>query len=362
MNKSEIIDIVNVSHECHQSDFLLKITKEILAQCLVNMNAIKCVVTDSPTPMLKYRHLLSEEYSNIVTLPCTKHVTNLLGKNICRLEGLMHIVEGNCKIVNFFMKSHKWFHTYQEWAKKNKNNKYSFQSLYESCWYSMSKVCMSIAYYQAFLKYAASVQGTMDKYPRIPSPVIWFLTSEHFMMNDYMLELVTPVADLIGYLEKSETKLANIAVQFLTLEVHFDIIEAKYCICNKFIDVAVGIVSKWYKQYFLHPVYVIAMYLSPKYHDLAINKNFSHDYLKPEIVKLALNWKFKKDECIQHAQDIHKYNSFIFTKDHKTMTQMYFWKTTQQFTKPTGKLASFVFQHKGHAAPMETLSSSLSYS
>ena len=104
------------------------------------------------------------------------------------------------------------------------------------------------------------------------------------------------------------------------------------------------------------------MYLSPKYCDLSISKNFSHDYLKPEIVKLAMNWKFKKDECIQLAQDIHKYTSFIFTKDHKTMTPMYFWKTTQQFAKPTRKLASFMFQLKGHAAPVETLFSSLSYS
>ena len=44
------------------------------------------------------------------------------------------------------------------------------------------------------------------------------------------------------------------------------------------------------------------------------------------------------------------------------MTPMYFWKTTQQFAEPMRKLASFVFQLKGHAAPMETLFSLLSYS
>ena len=205
----------------------------------------------------------------------------------------MDIVKGNCKMVNFFTKSHKWFHASQEWAKKNKNNRYSFQSLCETCWYSMCKVCMLIAYYQAFLKYAVGVHGTLDKYPKIPSPVLQFLCVEHFMMNDNMLELETRVADLIGYLEKSGTNHANIVFQFLTLQVHFDIMEAKCYICNKFIDVDVGIVSKWYKQYFLHSVFVIAMYLSPKYHDLAISKNSSHNYLKPEIVKSAMYWKFK---------------------------------------------------------------------
>ena len=98
MNKSEIIDIVNVSSEHHQSEFLLKTTKEILAQCPVNMNVIKCVVTDSPTPMLKYRHLLNAEYSHIVPRQCTLHVANLLTKDICRMESLMNIVKGNCKI------------------------------------------------------------------------------------------------------------------------------------------------------------------------------------------------------------------------------------------------------------------------
>ena len=125
--------------------------------------------------MLKYRHLLSEEYSHIVPLPCALHVANLLTKDICRLEGMTDIVKGNCKMMNFFMKSNKWFHASQEWAKKNKNNKYSFQSLCETHWYSMCKVSMSIAYYQAFLEYSASVQGTLDKYPKIHSPALQFL-------------------------------------------------------------------------------------------------------------------------------------------------------------------------------------------
>ena len=164
----------------------------------MNINVIKCVIADSPIPMLNYRHLLSEDYSHIVPLLWALHVANQLTKDICKLEGLTDIVKGNCKIMNFFTKSHKWFHSSQEWAKKNKNNMYSFQSLCETDWYTMCKVCMSIAYYPAFLKHAADVQGTLDKYPKVPSPVM-LLNAEHFMRNDYMLELVTPVADLIGY-------------------------------------------------------------------------------------------------------------------------------------------------------------------
>ena len=145
-------------------------------------------------------------------------------------------------------------------------------SLSETHWSSMCNVSVLIAYYQAFLECAPSVHSTLDKYPRIPSPVIQFPTAEHFMMNDYMLELVTLVADLIGNSEKAETGLAESAVEFLSLQDHFHNMEAKCYICNRLIDVAVGIVSKQYKQYFLCPVYVIAMYLSLKYCDLAISK------------------------------------------------------------------------------------------
>ena len=215
---------------------------------------------------------------------------------------------------------------------------------------------MSIAYYQT------SVQGTLDKYPKTPSPLMQFLNVEHLMMNDYMHELVTLVADLNGYLEKAETNLAYITVQFLLYRS--TLITWKQSATSATSSLMLPLVLYPYstKEYFLHPVYVIAMYLSPKYCHLAISKNFTHDYLKPEIVKLTMNWKFKKDECIQLAQDIHKYDLFSFTKDHKTMTPMSFWKIAQQFTKPTRKLASFVFRLKGHAAPMETLFSSLSCS
>ena len=47
------------------------------------------------------------------------------------------------------------------------------------------------------------------------------------MMNDYLQDLGTPEADLIGFLEKTETNLAHIAVQFIMLEVHFNKMEMK---------------------------------------------------------------------------------------------------------------------------------------
>ena len=242
------------------------------------------------------------------------------------------------------MKLHKWFHSSQEWAKKNKNNKYSFQSLCETCWYSMCKVYMSIAYYQT------NVQGTLDKYPKTPSPLMQFRNVEHLMMNDYMHELVTLVADLIGYLEKAETNLAYITVQVLLYRSTLITWKQSATSATSSLMLPLVLYPNSTKEYFLRPVYVIAMYLSPKCCHLAISKSFTHDYLKPEILKLTMNWKFKKDECIQLAQDIHhKYDLFSFTKDHKTMTPMSFWKIAQQFTKPTRKLASFVFQLKGHA-------------
>ena len=101
------------------------------------------------------------------------------------------------------------------------------------------------------------------------------------------------------------------------------------------------------------------MYCTLKYCGLAISKNFSHDYIKPEIVKLATNLEVQERQmhpaCSRHpqVQQLHLHQGpqdnhpNVFLEDNTSVCQ------------PTSKLASFVFQLKGHAAPKETLFSSL---
>ena len=81
-----------------------------------------------------------------------------------------------------------------------------------------------------------------------------------------------------------------------------------------------------------------------------------------EVVKLAMMWKFNRQQCQQIAQDMTTYAELEFTESQEEMSPSTFWKCTLPFAHCTQTLSSYVFRIKGHAAPIETLFSSLSYS
>ena len=175
------------------------------------MLSIKAVTTDSPNVMIKFRRRMAEEYNHMITLPCALHVANTFCKDICKIYRVKSIVKRNCAVVNFFVASYVWFSLANEWAGQ-RANKYSFQFLCESRWYSMVKVCLSIGYYKDFLKDASVKAGTMEEFPPIREDVLQYLTDRHFADNSELLEIIKPLADLIGELEKAKTNLADITI------------------------------------------------------------------------------------------------------------------------------------------------------
>jgi len=152
---------------------------------------------------------MAEENNHMLTLPCALHVANTLCKDICKINRIKSIVK-NCALVNYFVSSHVWFALANEWAAK-RDKKYSFQSLVETRWYSMVKVCLSIGYYKAFLKDAVTKCGTREELPQIREEILQNITDRHFVDN----------GDLIGELEKFSTNLADIILQFLKLHLYF---------------------------------------------------------------------------------------------------------------------------------------------
>ena len=76
---------------------------------------------------------------------------------------------------------------------------------------------------------------------------------------------------------------------------------------NIFVDEAVVLLSKRFKQYFTEEsIYVIALFLFPIYRDLAISKHYSFDFVRKEIIRIAILWKWTKAECIQLNQDLQR--------------------------------------------------------
>lgn len=360
---SELLDVINVSKERHTATNMVTMVRDIFDQCAVeDMMSIKCLVTDSPSVMIKFRREMIQEYPHLIGLPCALHVANTLCKDVCRVPKVAKIVKVNCKLVNFFTASHLWFAKANDWAKANNEHKYAFQSLCETRWYSMTKVCLSIQYYKAFLEDVQLLSGTVEEYPQIRRDVLECINDRHFVDNKEVVEVISPIADLIGQLEKARTTVADIVVEFVKLHICYKKMQDREIHVNPFVKPAMDLLSKRYKQYFTDPIYIVALFLSPKYRDFSVSKHFTVDAMVRECVKLGMKWKLNRKNCTQLAQDLTAYAENEFTSSQKEMTQCVFWKCTTQFSPCTRMLAQFVFKLKGHAAPVETLFSSLSYS
>ena len=80
-----------------------------------------------------------------------------------------------------------------------------------------------------------------------------------------------------------------------------------------------------------------------------------------EVIQLAIWWNFTKSECIAINQSLQMY---IATKKNDFMLGLdpiSFWMTTSKFDSSLRHLATMIFKMKGHAAPVETLFSGMSY-
>ena len=157
-----------------------------MSSSCIDWAQIKCCCTDSPSTMIKFCCLLNERHKHIIILPCALHALNLLAKDQCKFEDAMPIVKSNCMIVNFFTSSHVWFHNSKEWVKKNGTNgkcKYSLDSLCETQWYSMTKVCLGVDAYECFFFQSKENAGTDENHPSIKGTVLLAINKYHFANN-----------------------------------------------------------------------------------------------------------------------------------------------------------------------------------
>ena len=140
--------------------------------------------------MIKFCCLLNERHKHIIVLPCTLHAFNLLAKDLCKFGDAVPIVISNCMIVNFFTSSHVWFHNSKEWVKKNGTNgkcTYSLESLCETKWYSMIKVCLGVDAYECFFFHLKENAGADENHPSIKVSVLQAINKHLFANNTDLL-------------------------------------------------------------------------------------------------------------------------------------------------------------------------------
>jgi hypothetical protein len=121
---------------------------------------------------------------------------------------------------------------------------------------------------------------------------------------------------------------------------------------NQFIQHAPYCLAAWVKQYFMEPIYVVSLFLRPMYSKFCISKH--------EILTLAISWGLKKCDCIAMKQGLVEYNSHIheLSKEKDPIT---FWLTTSRYPAALRNFSVNLYKIKGHAAPVETLFSRMSY-
>ena len=170
-------------------NLLLEVSNIVSSSCM-NWTQMKCCCTDSPSTMIKFCYLLNERHKHIIVLPCALHSLNLLAKDLCKFEDTLPIVKSNCMIVNFFTLSHVWFHKSKEWEEKNGTNgkcKYSLDSLRETQWYSMTKVCLGVDAYECFFFKSKENAGTDENHPSIKGTVLLAIKKYQFANNADLL-------------------------------------------------------------------------------------------------------------------------------------------------------------------------------
>ena len=101
-SESDILEILDFSSERHTLEDLLLEVLNIVSSSCINCAQIRCCSTDSPSTMIKFRHLLNGRHKHIIVLPCIFHALHLLAKNLCKFEDDMPIVKSNCIIDYFF--------------------------------------------------------------------------------------------------------------------------------------------------------------------------------------------------------------------------------------------------------------------
>ena len=108
------------------------------------------------------------------------------------------------------------FHKSKEWIRNNTNiiEKHTLETLCETRWYSMTKVCLGVATYEQFFFDSLQKQGKVDGYPAVNKNITDLISRRHFTDNEDLLKALKPIADAIGTLESMSTTIASIFLMY----------------------------------------------------------------------------------------------------------------------------------------------------
>jgi hypothetical protein len=164
----------------------------------VSWKQIDVIVSDSPNVMIKLGKNISVSYPHIVRIRCCLHEFNLIAKDILKYPQKKGIINGNLKLVNYFTSCGFWNEKILKWQ-KSRNIQHGLSAFVKTRFYSMKKVCLSVAEFKEGFKYF--VQLNMDpgeNTPDIPNDKIELINDKDlFTDNCHIIAMLKPVIDAI---------------------------------------------------------------------------------------------------------------------------------------------------------------------
>ncbi|KAI7964699.1 hypothetical protein MJO29_002797 [Puccinia striiformis f. sp. tritici] len=351
------IDILDLNHKRHTAENIFSALKGSLASKQIGLDQVCAVVTDSPSVMLKLCRLLNDQNPHILKVHCTLHVFNLIAKRVVNHPTMEAVVKKNKTLVNYFTNSGFWRKHLTTWQKEN-DVKHGLQTLCETRWYSMAKVCLGVQSHEiGFKKCLELLRNKQVDTPSMTDAVVKVIEDrDHFTANQTLVQLLKPVVDAIGHLERADTTLADIWKEMI--QTYKSIRDADvYSRFEPFKQHCLDVLHAQTKT-FHEDIYVLSFFLHPAYQRVAVSKKHSLNDIGHMILHVAKHWKMSKSEASLLRDAVHHYYNATYLYHSKKIDKpLHYWLTVPYTpeSEPLKKLAIGILEIVPHAAGVEGL-------
>jgi Protein of unknown function (DUF 659)/hAT family C-terminal dimerisation region len=330
---------------------------DVLTGLHISTKQILALTTDTPNVMEKLRRDVSNEHPNILSIKCGLHALNLAIQGALKHKSLLEIFKENQTIANFFKSSHYWLDRLREWMRENGVTK-GLQTYTATRWYSAVQVALSVAGVEEGLMVCLG-ESFVTQNP-LPQKVSRALQNPgHFSKTRALVKLLKPLTDAIARLERLSASLDQIFISIITSYRQVQEAELEIGLGVQSWKVAVLSAISSASKRFNHPVYFVALFLNPEWQAMAISRKYNVESITREVLILAKNFGFSKNQCIQLKSDIIDYIALVQVSGQWNDIDPWSWWNQQSKCQQLRLLALKVLSVRPHTAAVERLFSSL---
>jgi len=351
------LDVLDLNSKRHTAENVFSAIKSSLRAKQVSFNQFCAIVTDTPSTMIKLQRLMNEEHPHILRVHCTLHIFNLIAKRILGHPSMEAVLKGNKTLVNYFSNAGFWREHLSTWQKAN-GVQHSLQTLCETRWYSMAKVCLGVeSHHVGFLKCVELLKDPLVDTPTMSEGVLKVINDcDHFTANQTLVSLLKPVVNAIANLERVDATLADIWKQLLDAYKTISNVDV-YTRFEPFKQHCLDVLHAQTKV-FHEEIYIVSFFLHPAYRQVAVSKKYSIRDIGQMILRLAKYWKLTRTEASLLQDSINRYYNSHFPFNSKAIKKpLEFWLMVPHTpdSDPLKKLAISLLEIVPHAAGVEGL-------